>query len=203
MSNYLEIELKLYVPDLAAVARRLEQHGAQLSAPRVYERNVRYDTPDEALRERGAILRLRQDTRIRLTYKDEAEAERSTMGKTRFEAEVAVSDFDAMQTILGRLGYQPTQVYEKYRTTYSLHDCEIVLDEMPFGSFVEIEGGDAGIHAVVAALDLTDAPRMNVSYMALFAWVKVALNLPFTDLTFANFAGIDVPLSAFAPHAPY
>ncbi len=39
----VETEVKLYVPDLAAVARRFEAVGATISAPRVLERNVRYD----------------------------------------------------------------------------------------------------------------------------------------------------------------
>ncbi len=201
LSHYLETEVKLYVPDLARVRARLETLDARVTAPRILERNVRYDTPDMALRARAAILRLRQDTRIRLTYKDEAEsnAQLSTLGKTRFEAEVTVDDFDAMQTILIKLGLEPTQVYEKYRTTYALHGCEIVLDEMPFGGFVEIEGSDTAIEAVMGALDLRDAPRYNVSYMVLFERVKHALKLPFNDLTFANFDGIHVPQSAFDP----
>lgn len=201
LNDYLETEVKLYVPDLERVRARLEALNAPVTAPRILERNVRYDTRDMALRARAAILRLRQDTRIRLTYKDEAQsnAQLSALGKTRFEAEVTVDDFDAMQTILIKLGFTPTQVYEKYRTTYTMHDCEIVLDEMPFGGFVEIEGSDAAIQAVLSALDLTDAPRYNVSYMALFERVKHALNLPFNDLTFANFDGIRVPQSAFEP----
>lgn len=201
MDRYLETEVKLYVPDLDRVRARLEALNAPVTTPRILERNVRYDTPDMALRQRAAILRLRQDTRIRLTYKDEAEsnAQRSTVGKTRFEAEVTVDDFDAIQTILIKLGFTPTQAYEKYRTTYTLHDCEIVLDEMPFGNFVEIEGIDTTIEAIMIALDLFHAPRYNVSYMVLFDRVKNALNLPFNDLTFANFDGIQVPQSAFDP----
>ncbi|PJF25721.1 MAG: class IV adenylate cyclase [Phototrophicales bacterium] len=201
LSRYLETEVKLYVPDLNRVRARLEALNAPVIAPRILERNVRYDTPDMALRARAAILRLRQDTRIRLTYKDEAESntQLSALGKTRFEAEVTVDDFDAMQTILIKLGFTPTQVYEKYRTTYTLHDCEIVLDEMPFGSFVEIEGIDTAIEAVMIALDLIDAARYNVSYMVLFERVKHALDLPFNDLTFAHFDGIHVPQSAFDP----
>jgi len=201
LSHYLETEVKLYVPDLNRVRARLEALNAPITAPRILERNVRYDTPDMALRRRSAILRLRQDTRVRLTYKDEAESnpQLSALGKTRFEAEVTIDDFDAMQTILLRLGFTPTQLYEKYRTAYALYGAEIALDEMPFGSFIEIEGADAAIEAVMEALELIDAPRYNVSYMVLFERVKNALKLPFDDLTFANFDGIHIPQSAFDP----
>lgn len=198
--NYTENEIKLYVPDLDAVKAKLEAANIPVTAPRVYERNVRYDTPDGKLRARNAIVRLRQDTRVRITYKDDPETENaSAIGKTRFEAETEVGDFDTMQTILNKLGYQQTQVYEKYRTTYANDDAEITLDEMPFGNFIEIEGTDAAINAIINLLGLQDAPRFKVSYMLLFEWVKQALQFDFSDLTFDNFKAIDVPLSAFKP----
>jgi len=196
--TYTENEIKLYVPDLDAVRARLDAAGAKLTAPRVYERNVRYDTPSQSLRARDAILRLRQDTRVRLTYKDEGDdTQKSTLGKTRFEAETEVADVAAMQTILNRLGFWKTQVYEKYRTTYTHADAEITLDEMPFGNFIEIEGTDTAIRALLNRFELGDAPRFKVSYILLFEWVKASLRLTFDDLTFENFAGITVPLSAF------
>ena len=62
-----EVEVKFLVADLNAVRRRLVTAGAVLGAPRVYERNVRFDTVDERLLARQALLRLRQDSRVRLT----------------------------------------------------------------------------------------------------------------------------------------
>jgi len=31
-------------------------------------------------------------------------------------------------------------MYEKYRTTFTIGSLEVVLDELPYGNFVEIEG---------------------------------------------------------------
>ena len=144
----VETEVKLYVPDLAAVARRLAAVGATISAPRVLERNVRYDNTAGDFNATSTVLRLRQDTRVRLTYKD-GEKLIGQYGSSRFEAEVEVSDFDTMETILGKLGFIPVMVYEKYRTTYTLDGAEIDLDEMPYGSFVEIEADQAAIKRIV------------------------------------------------------
>ncbi len=195
-NSYTETEIKLYVPDLEAVRRRLEAVGAVLSAARVFERNVRYDTPDEKLRANKAVLRLREDTRVRLTYKD-GEKSAGTHGMTRFEAELEVSDFDTMQTILERLGYVPFMTYEKYRTTYMLEGTEVTLDEMPYGKFVEIEGQDEQIGRVLEILQLGGAKRFPASYVVLFENVRRHLGLAFTDLTFDNFNGIPVPVEAF------
>lgn len=195
-TGYTETEVKLYAPDLGAVERRLLAAGAHLAAPRVFERNVRYDSVGGGLAASGQVLRLREDTRVRLTYKGQGAALDSG-ALTRFEAEVEVSDFDAMQTILGALGYAPYMVYEKYRTTYTLDGAEIVLDELPYGNFVEIEGAAQTIEGVVVRLGLEQARRCPRSYTALFDTVRRHLGLAFTDLTFANFAGISVPARAF------
>jgi adenylate cyclase class 2 len=197
-NNLSETELKLYVEDLAQVEARLRLLNATLKAPRVYERNIRYDDAAHRLSREFITLRLRQDTRARLTYKD-GERQIGDLGTMRFEAEVEVSDFDTMHLILEKLGFTPALVYEKYRTTYALGEAEITLDEMPYGHFIEIEGTPDSIRLALAALALDSPLRMHHSYAVLFAWVKANLALPFRDLTFENFSGIDVPLSAFTP----
>src|SRR5690554_5262668 len=91
-----EIELKLHVTDLDSVRRRLEAAGAELAAPRVYERNNRYDDSKGNLSGAGDVLRLRQDTRARLTFKQGSGRQRVGDAISRFEAETEVGDFDAM-----------------------------------------------------------------------------------------------------------
>lgn len=195
--TYTETEIKLHVPDLEKVAQRLRTAGATLAAPRVYERNVRYESVGETLVPRGIVLRLRQDSRIRLTYKEDGREIDGVLHRT--EIEVEVSDFAAMELILSKLGYFPHMIYEKYRTTYTLDGAEIVLDEMPYGNFVEIEGDKDTIESVINRLELQDAPRYAAGYAALFDRVRRHLGLHVKDLTFANFEGVAVPESAFQP----
>jgi adenylate cyclase class 2 len=194
MNDLTETEVKLYCPDLDAVAARLAAVGATLTAPRVFEQNVRYEDADATLGSRGIVLRLRQDQRARLTYKEGASARDGIV--SRREAEVEVSDFDTMDFILGRLGYTPAMRYEKYRATYSFGGVEVVLDELPYGNFIEIEGEHAAIEAAIAALGLNDRPRIAASYVHLFDHLRAALSLTFIDLTFEHFAGLSVPASA-------
>lgn len=197
MAGLSETEVKLYVPDLEAVKARVEAAGGVLSAPRVFERNVRYDNAQGWLSEKGSVLRLRWDTRARLTYKD-GKRVAGQHGSTRFEAEVEVSDFDTMEIILSKLGYEPVFIYEKYRTTYELDGTEVTLDELPYGDFVEIEGEDSAIGRVVSLLDLQGAHRFDNSYSVLFTHVKRNLGLAFDHLTFENFNGMTISEDAFA-----
>lgn len=202
MSSLIETEVKIAVADLDAIRERLEAAGAALRAPRVFERNVRYEDDGGTLTPNEIVLRLRQDTTARLTYKAPPDPDTATAAnvRTRFEAEVTVSDFDTMDIILRRLGFRPYVVYEKYRTTYRLGEAEVVLDEMPFGPFIEVEGTADAIERALDTLGLADAPRILESYLVLFERVKAALKLDARDLTFDNFAGLDVPPEVFVGH---
>ena len=68
-----EIEVKFFVQSLPAVLARLERLGASVTLPRVFERNLRFDTPGGELRQAQRVLRLRQDAAVRLTYKGPGE----------------------------------------------------------------------------------------------------------------------------------
>lgn len=195
-SDTLEVEVKFLVPDLEVLRSRLVAAGAQEERSRHLEHNVRYDTPDEALRYQEQLLRLRQDDRARLTFKGAVLEQPGSEAKVREELEVTVSDFDRMGAILRRLGFLPLQVYEKYRETFLLHGVEIVLDELPFGSFAELEGEEVAIRTVATVLDLPWQERILDNYLNLMARVKAHYQLPFDDLTFANFAGRAVDLAA-------
>lgn len=193
-SSLIEVEVKLHTPDLSVIQHILEQAGATLTSARTYERNVRYDNTKSTLSQQGIVLRMRQDTQAKLTYKDAGTVDNGII--QRFEAEVIVSDFDTMDTILRLLRFEPYLTYEKYRTTYSLNNAEIVLDELPYGNFTEIEANVTTIEHLIEQLDLDDYQRMPASYTRLFENVKDYLGLDMDDLTFDNFDGIDVPTQA-------
>jgi adenylate cyclase class 2 len=200
-NDYIESEVKLYVPDLAQVEANLLKIGAICIKPRILERNVRYDLPDKNLTEAKRILRLRQDTQITLTYKeplaDEDQPDQEGKISSRVEIETVVNDFDAMDSILRHIGYHPYMIYEKYRTTYELDGGEIMLDEMPYGNFVEIESSTDHIKQLIVQAGLSQALKIDAGYVALFRMLKDKLGLTFTDLTFSNFANINVPASLF------
>lgn len=195
----LEVEVKFLVAAIGPIKERLAVVGAELIAPRVYERNVRFDTSGETLRSRWELLRLRQDTRTRLTFKGPAAEAQTSEAKVREEIELEIGDFDRMAAILQRLGFQPVQIYEKYRETYRLSDVEVVLDEMPYGDFVELEGAEAGIKAAAALLGLGWSQRVLANYLALMELARRTFDLPFSDLTFANFAKRPVDMGELLP----
>lgn len=105
----------------------------------------------ESLDGRSSVLRLRRiGKRGIITYKERFPT-RSGIKHQR-EDETRVDDPDAMEMILDALGFTPALVYEKRRETWTLGKTEIVIDELPFGLFMEIEGTEQGIREVESKL---------------------------------------------------
>lgn len=189
--NQQELEIKLYLSNLAAFQNQVEELGGQLVEPRLHEINLRFDTPQGDLTRSAQVLRLRQDTAARLTYKGPGE----TVGgvHARREIEFTVSDYQSAQLLLETLGYQVSLMYEKFRTTYLMEDLQITLDEMPYGNFTEIEGSDpAAIRATVRRLGVNWDARILESYTSLFDLLRKKLNLTFRDLSFENFSELNI-----------
>lgn len=186
-----EREVKFCVRDLAALQARLERLGAVLLRPRTLERNLRFDTPDGALQRAHRVLRLRQDDAVRLTYKGPSTDADGV--RTRQEIEVQVADFAAMRALLEALGYQVTTVYEKWRTVYALGAVEVMLDELPYGAFVELEGEEeAALREAAARLGLRWEAAVMASYLALFERLRRRWPHLGPALTFAALAGLPV-----------
>jgi adenylate cyclase class 2 len=190
-SSGQELEIKLYLSDLPAFRARLEALGAQQVQPRTHETNLRFDTPAGDLTRTFQVLRLRRDTAARVTYKGPG----SVVGgvRARREIEITVGDFEAARSLFEALGYQVSVIYEKQRATYALDSVLVTLDELPYGNFAEIEGPDAGsIRDAAQKLGVDWEARVTESYTALFERLRGVLGFSFRDLTFENFAGLEI-----------
>jgi adenylate cyclase class 2 len=185
-----ELEVKFYLSGRKAMQAKLEQLG-QVVAPRVHEVNLRFDTPDFSLTSSGRVLRLRRDSRSRVTYKGTGSVEGGA--RLRQELEFTVSDFETARKLFEALGYQVYTMYEKFRTTYKLGNVEVVLDELPTGDFLEIEGPESrSIREAASMLGLYWNARILESYTVLFEHLRNSLGFTFRDLSFANFKGMTV-----------
>ncbi len=186
-----ELEVKLCLTDLPALKARLESLGARLIQPRTHENNLRFDTPGGDLTRSFQVLRLRQDSAVRITYKGPSDYIEGV--RSRREIEFLVGDFEAARALFEALGYQVSVIYEKYRAAYVLEGVEITLDELPYGDFIEIEGPDAkSIHAVAQELVVDWGARIPESYTVLFERLRGVLGFSFRDLTFKNFEDLEV-----------
>lgn len=102
-----------------------------------------------------AVLRLRKvDEKTVLTFKRRVENEAAV--KKQIEHETEIADIEAMREIIESLGFRQVLIYEKRRRTWRIAQTEIVLDELPFGFFMEIEGAETEIGRIEKTLAAED-----------------------------------------------
>lgn len=107
------------------------------------------------LEKEKALLRMRKiNDKTILTYKKNINNHLGIKQHTEHETEV--SNAIATEEIIKSLGFQLGMVYEKRRQTWHLQNVEIVLDELPFGLFMEIEGKISEIGLIEMMLELED-----------------------------------------------
>lgn len=190
--NGQETEVKFYVRDLKRVEMRLLELKAHLIQPRVHEVNYRFDFPDDRLRRDFKVLRLRKDTEAKFTFKGPSE-EREGGVMSRKEVEFTVGDFESAKQFLEALGYIPVVFYEKFRTTFELKGAHIMLDELPYGTFVEIEGENIQtLEEISALLGLNWNEMVKAGYHALFDRVAAKFKLKSADLSFKALEAVTI-----------
>jgi len=183
--NAIETEVKIPVHHWseAQAAERFQQLGLEVSAPRVFEANFVFDTPQQSIRGARMLLRLRRvgESTI-LTWKGPA-AEGPF--KSRPELEVHLDSFDTMTQILGHLGYQTSFRYEKYRTEFSSgSEGTVVFDETPIGNFIELEGTGVWIDEMAGRLGFNANDYVLDSYGKLYLAHCAKLGVPALNMLF-------------------
>ncbi|OEU69282.1 MAG: adenylate cyclase [Desulfovibrio sp. S3730MH75] len=158
-----EIELKYLNADLDKLKMILESLGGKFLS-RHYERNIVLDDPGRTLFKRSALLRVRQAGKTIMTVKRIPANPVPSKAKVYVEHETEVSDFDATVSALEVLGYKPVFKYEKFREEWNFENCTICLDQLPFGSFIEIEGAEKDIISCAIKLDLKDSDSSKKTY---------------------------------------
>ncbi|HET6843939.1 MAG TPA: class IV adenylate cyclase [Candidatus Angelobacter sp.] len=178
-----EVEIKSRIASLSDLNRRLRAAGLKLVTRRTHERNTLYDFPDEALRRRGSILRLRQyGPKWTLTYKDKGKTGRH---KKRREIETQVTDGKALEQIVEAVGFRPVFSYEKFRTEWGDDTGHVVVDETPIGNFCEIEGPPRWIDRMARQLEIPPQDYITESYPELFRHWKLQTKSKARDMLFA------------------
>ncbi len=165
----IEIEKKyrLTQQDRRALEKRMRELGCE-KKPAEFEENTIYG--GGRLSFGGCALRLRRvnrNERAYLTFK------RRLPGKSPIkhqeEHEITVADPDGMAWILNSLEFRPALVYEKRRTRWKVGQAKVVIDELPFGLFMEIEASVREIKRVEKLIGAADLPAVSETYPTLTA----------------------------------
>lgn len=148
--SQIEYECKILDVNIEETKELLIQHGAIFHGSFLMRRYVYDFNPIQA----GKWIRLRDDGRkVTLTIKEIAH---DGIDGTK-EREIIVDSFDMTHAILQELGYRHKAYQENRRTSYTLDNVAIEIDERPLiPPYLEIEWPSAdAVHAMVATLGYT------------------------------------------------
>ncbi len=103
-----------------------------------------------------------------LTFK--GPSENDPRYKARQEIETAVADGRRLQLILKSLGLQPVFAYEKHRQVFRRRREPglVMLDHVPIGHYLELEGPRDWIDRTARKLDFSPADYLTKSYAQLY-----------------------------------
>lgn len=179
----LEQEVKLPFDSLEAARHAVTTAGGRLVLSRRLLDDQLFDSTDGRLRASGTALRVRRDgSQGVITWKGPA---RPGPVKSREELETTVGNADLLERLLAALGYEPRFRAQKYREDYSVEGATVVIDETPFGVFVEIEATPDEIAAVARRLGRSPADYRLESYPTLWRRWCESQGRPFGDMLFA------------------
>jgi predicted adenylyl cyclase CyaB len=161
----IEIEKKYRLTK--AQRKSLEQRMREMSlrpGELEHEENIIYR--GGMLEQPGCALRLRRvNGRAILTFKRRRPGKSAI--KHQDENEVSVADADAMAAILNSLNFRPGLIYEKRRTRWQVGKAKVVIDELPFGLFMEIEASVKEIKRVEKLLGAEKIAAVMETYPSL------------------------------------
>jgi predicted adenylyl cyclase CyaB len=163
----IEIEKKyrLTLGERRAIEKRLRELGYKPKQVD-FEENTIYRGGNLEFGKRAMRIR-RVNGEAILTFKQRIPT--NSLIKHQQENETRVSDAEATHEILLALGFAPTLIYEKRRTSWDVGKAKLVIDELPFGLFMEIEASERDIKRVEKLIDGGKLPAVNETYPSLTA----------------------------------
>ena len=160
MANEIEKKYRLNDAQKAEILESLKEIGAEFQSED-FEENILFS--NDELSAKQAVLRLRRiGERTILTFKQKVQSDLPAKHHIEYETEVA--DFAVISSIFESLNYRPVLVYEKRRRTWNFRAVEIVLDTLPFGEFMEIEGALTAIAEAEVFLGAEDFEVVAETY---------------------------------------
>lgn len=98
--------------------------------------------------------------------------------RDEYEFELESSKVESVRSMFGALGYVIEHIFEKKRYNLErINDCDFILDELPFGYFLELEGKEEDIEKSIKELNLESNERINGAYLKLWEKYKKDNNL--------------------------
>lgn len=178
-SKNKEIEIKFKIQNPDELRKKIAIDGKLMG--KAFERTVRFDTKDKSLEKEGKFIRVRSGFSNTITFKRKIENKEF---REREELELEISDLDKMRKIIQNLGFDKELIMEKYREKWNFRNVEIVIDTLPMGTFIEIEGEEENIRKAAQFLGLDFKDKILETYWEIWDEFRKEKNIQSESITF-------------------
>ena len=161
INNEIEIKFKLEEKDNAR-SKLLALGGI----PQKPYKQTTYGFFSEDSIEKGIFPRIRNEHgKIVLTVKVRPKEKTNYFERKEYLMEILNAE-DGVK-IMKSMGYDQVRVFEKTREEWKFNNVEVVLDELYFGTYIEIEGSKKEIEEMVKRLGFEKKERITKAYLGL------------------------------------
>lgn len=165
-----EIEIKIRIKNPEKLRNKLKSLGWH-KEKELFQKTYRTWHPDKLFARAGIFPRTRmtkETGKERHTFTVKARFKDPEKGLfEREEHEVSVEDSSEVAKMLSLLGFSHQRILEKKRQVWKKNGQEIIellIDELPFGVYLEIEGTKESIIETLKELGLQNAKRLGMAY---------------------------------------
>lgn len=143
-----------------------------------YEKTYGYFTDNYENMEKGIFPRIKTMGDTSLVSVKVKIKETKMFERDEYEFEIETQKIESVRSIFRVLGYSIEHIFEKKRYKLEpINECEFVVDELPFGYFIELEGKEKDIEKSIKELNLESKERINGAYLKLWEKYKKDNNL--------------------------
>lgn len=165
----IEKEIKLKI-DLD-IAKNILNNPLFKIEKATFQKTIRRDTEDLRYEKSGILLRTREEDKDKVvTLKKKLKTDGGIFEREEYESNVG--DVSVLNEIFEELGFTKSWIMEKFRIQGTYNGLTLCLDEVCFGIFLEIEGEESEIVAVLNDFSLDFDERITVSYWELWEEYK-------------------------------
>ena len=184
MTEQIEREIKLQYDSPTMARQAVVSAGAEPLRTRRLQSDYLLDRQLKPIGDSLCTLRVRLDGDYAYVTFKGTPALGTT--KEREELETIVGNGRTLLRLFERLGFRVWFRYQKYCEEFSRGDLIIAIDEVPIGTFVELEGSEEDILNTATRLERSSSDFVLDSYLALFLKHRAAKNSTANHMLFAQ-----------------
>lgn len=165
MNSNIKTSIKLRIDNPDKIINMLRRNGAVYFGGGL-EKIKRFDTQDQLYEKNGKYFRIKEGLHNSFELKEKIDVDVKI--RTRLDTEFEIEDVEKMEYLLNVLGLKYVRILEKYTQHWKYKNVNIVLDEVNFGFFIDIEGNDSDIEEFCDIMNLEKNNKILVTYWELF-----------------------------------